>query len=100
MLDYSIPTNGAALSLSQPSSNLRVIITHNKADIDRLVRILGKQPLKHLKAMDFAVNLRQEHFNLLFLRDEVIRVLSWDNKLIPVSKLFTSAERAPLTRAS
>jgi hypothetical protein len=52
MLDYSIPTNGAALSLNQSSSKLRMIITHKKADIDRLIRILGKQPLEHLKALD------------------------------------------------
>jgi hypothetical protein len=60
MLDYSIPTNGAALSLIQSSSKLRMIITHKKADMDRLIRILSKQPLEHLKALDLAVKPRPE----------------------------------------
>ena len=32
MLNYSIPTNGAALSLDQSFPKLRRIITHNKAE--------------------------------------------------------------------
>jgi hypothetical protein len=52
MLDYSIPTNDAALSLNQSSSKLRMIITDKKADIDRLIRILSKQPLEHLKVLE------------------------------------------------
>jgi hypothetical protein len=51
MLDYSIPTNGAALSLDQSFPKLRMTITHIRQNIDRLTRILSKQALEHLKGL-------------------------------------------------